>query len=369
MLRRARPLIHPRGVRVGTLACVVGALLGGCNFQIAAPSYIDTTKLISVRAEVSELGPLNPGRAGSSSSTPMAEVMPGDRLAFEAVVVDGSGQPLDPDEVESLWFQCGNANCYGFGLNPNDHRFEQPCEDLGDQPSLDAVCRLGEGSGRVDFEVNAIGPDLVQSRVATYYGVIAWNGRSAQECWEQRKANELEVRDCAYVHRPVKVGPSWWMLAYADTIGLDSPFPIEQFPAPIYGQLANRVPAPRFEVFVDEQSRGVYPEQSQFSAPLGASIRLELDYVDAEQLLQSYFAAQEVGESGDFWFTAVPEVITDTVFTTDLIHTVGDRNFPGAPVELVVDEYAEARPSRVLVVYQDDRYGEGVAQLDFEIEG
>ena len=354
--------------RVTVWIAVGGALLGvGCNFQITAPSYLHQTKLVCVIAEVESVGPLNPDRIGMTGASSVAEVMPGDELVFDAVVVDTDGRRLPADQLDSLWFQCGDADCYGSGLNPADPRYALDCDAL-DSPSLDEVCRLGAGEGRVSFTVGELGPDLTDSRVATFYGVIAWEGRSAESCWEARKTELAELENCAFVHRPLKVGPSWWMLAYAESIGLNSPIPVEQFPAPVYGQLANRVPLPIFIVSVDGQVAGSYPQRSTFSVARGATIRLDLGYDPLEQQLQSYYVARQLGESDSYWFTVAGEVVTDSIYTSKLIHLVGERTYLGAPLEFVVDAYADPVDSRILVVYRDDRFGEGLAEIDFEIE-
>jgi hypothetical protein len=361
----------PRGASLGPCVALLLGTLGlgvlGCNFQIPAPTYIHQTKLISVRAEVVELGPLNPDRVGPPFESAIAEPMPGDRLAFEAVVVDASGHRLAADELDSLWFQCGVHDCGARGLTFDLPDFDRPCEDI-DELTLDEACRLAHGDRSTSFEVSPLGQEVVDVRVASFYGVVAWGDRSAEDCWADRRAAESELVDCAFIQRQVKVGPSWWLLAYAETLGLVSPIPVYQIPVAVYGQVANRIPKISVEVFVDGASAGVYPEREQFTAQVGSSITLEVEFDPLEQLTQTYFYASLDNESETYWFQPAQEFITDAVYTTHSIHIVGDDEFPTRR-DFVVDEYAEPGSAQIFLVYWDDRFGEGVARLDFEVKG
>lgn len=361
MRHKPRGASVPRGL-IGPLALLVC----GCEFRIPSPTYISQTKLISVKGEVVELGPLHPGRVGVPFAAPIAEAMPGDRFAFEVVVVDPDGEVLGPGEVESLWFQCGAFGCGLFDGAPAGLALDVPCDEL-DPPNLDMTCRLGEGDARFEFEVSDLAELIVLERVAAFYGVIAWNGRSAEDCWADRQAANVELDGCAFTQRRVKIGPSWWMLAYAETIGIDSPIPIWQIPVAVYGQPANRTPSPRIDVTIDGERIGSYPETTQFTAKLGDSIHLDVEYDPLEQLTQFYFYARLSEESQTYWFEPGLEFMTDTVFTTESIHVVGDEMFM-VRRDLVVDEYAEPGSAQIFFVYADDRYGEGVARLDIEVE-
>jgi hypothetical protein len=343
-------------------------LLAGCNFQIPSPTYISETKLISVKAEVTELGPLNPDRVGVPFDAPIAEAMPGDRLALEAVVVTPDGELLGPGEIESIWFQCGESGC----MNPDLELFDAPeidvpCDEL-DSPTLDLPCRLGRGDARVEFEVSELDEYIVTERVTSFYGVFAWNGRSAEDCWAARRARNASLDDCAFMQRDVKIGPSWWMLVYAESIGIPSPIPIWQIPAGVYGQPANRVPTPRIDVRVDGELQGTYPDTTQFTARLGDRIHLDVVYDELEQLTQYYFYARLDEASQKYWFDLALEFMVDTPFTTGSIHVVGEESLYVQQRDFVVDEYGEPGSAQLFFVYTDDRYGEGVARLDFEVE-
>jgi hypothetical protein len=338
----------------------------GCEFRIPSPTYISETKLISVKGEVVELGPLHPDRVGVPFESPIVEAMPGDLFAFEAVVVDPDGKVLGPGEVESLWFQCGVLDCGTNGMALDIPELDVRCDDV-DVPSLDVPCRLGEGEARFEFEIGALAELIVAQRVAVFYGVIAWDGRSAEDCWAERRAANAELDGCAFTQRDVKIGPSWWMLAYAEAIGIASPIPIWQIPAAVYAQPANRTPSPLIDVTVDGKLQGSYPETTQFTAKLGDSIHLDVAYDPIEQQTQFYFFAR-LNESQVYWFEIGLEYVLDTMFTTGSIHVTGADGFK-AKRDFVVDEYAEPGNAQIFVVYADDRYGEGVARLDFEVEG
>jgi hypothetical protein len=348
------------------LMCLLAVLVCGCEFRVPSPTYINETKLIAVKGEVAQLGVLHPDRVGVPFAAPIVEAMPGDRFAFEAVVVDPNGKVLGAGEVESIWFQCGVFDC-GVGPAPLDGSvFDLRCDEL-EMPSLDARCRLGEGDARFEFQMGALAELIVTERVAVFYGVIAWDGRSAEDCWAARQAENAEFDGCAFTQRSVKIGPSWWMLAYAEAIGIPSPIPIWQIPAAVYAQPANRTPSPLIAVTVDGKLLGAYPETTQFTAKLGDSIHLDIIYDEIEQQTQFYFFARFNEESQVYWFQLGLEYVLDTMFTTGSIHVTGGEDYM-AKRDFVIDEYAEPGSAQIFVVYADDRYGEGVARLDFEVE-
>jgi hypothetical protein len=292
--------------------------------------------------------------------------MPGDRFAFEAVVVDPNGEALGDDDVESLWFQCGVYDCGAYGLLIDAPELDVRCDEL-DPLTLDVPCRLAEGGARVEFQISALAEQIANDRVAVFYGVIAWDGRRVEDCWAARRTRTAELDGCAFTQRQVKIGPSWWMLAYAESIGITSPIPIWQMPIGVFAQPANRTPSPLIDVTIDGELVGTYPETTQFTAKLGDSIHLDVEYDPLEQLTQFYFFARFDDASQTWWFEPGLEYFIDTLFTTRSIHVVGDDGYT-VRRDLVVDEYAEPGSAQIFVVYADDRYGEGVARLDFEVE-
>lgn len=370
-----------RGSRGGlVLAATTLIIASGCPFQIPAPTYIHQTRLISVKAEVVELGPLNPGRVGLPSDAPIAEPMPHDRFSFEAVVVDPNGDQLPASELESIWFQCdAYYGCYQLTSMPTPtSNFDQRCDalepnELGEPItlSMDTPCRIGEGDGRFEFVLPELGPYLAEVRVATYYGVIAWKGRSAEDCWATRRTRDALLDNCAFIKRRVKVGPSWWMLAYADEVlGIKTTIQIWEIPFAVYGQAANRTPSPQVAVWIDDTLAGTYPDVASFSASPGALIELAPTYDEYEQFGQTYFVGHPAVGSDKHWFEPAVEFLSEIPHTTNAIHSTADIDSLDllVPLEFVVDEYAEPGRSTIFLVHSDDRYGEGVVRLDFEVE-
>ncbi|PRP92144.1 hypothetical protein ENSA5_50910 [Enhygromyxa salina] len=358
-----RPACAPALALALALAAVA---MVGCEFTIPAATYIHQTKLISVQGSVVELGPLNPGRVGVPSEAPIAEPMPHDRFAFEATVIDPDRGQVPASELESVWFQCDPFNCGVSGVDRIGAVYDVRCEDIEDL-TMDDPCRLGEGDGRFEFELPELGPLLAGTRVAVYYGVIAWGGRSAEDCWTARRDRDELLERCGFIVRNVKVGPSWWLLAYGDSIGIESPIPIWEIPAAVYVQAANRTPRPVIDVFIDGKVVGVYPEQHEFEAAPGSTITLVPGYDPLEQFSQTFFVARQDSETSRFWFQPGQELIVEFPYTTGAVHAVGGFQFGGTPQDFVVDEFADPGTSQIFLVYSDDRYGEGVARLNFEV--
>lgn len=355
------------------LAATLG--LAACNFEVPSSSYLEDTKLIGVLIEVVELGPLNPDRVGVPSEVPIAEAMPQDRLAFEAVVVDREGRQIPAAELDSLWFQCGPFACGESMIEASSELFDRPCAELEDELlpwNMDAVCRLGAGDGRFEFRLPELSQLLIEIRVAQYYGVIAWAGRSAESCWSARRSGDASLDNCGFIQRSVKIGPSWWMLAYAETVGLQSPIPIPQIPAGVYLQPANRVPVASLVVTVDGEARGGWPEQTEFEVEPGARIEIASEYDEVAQFLQAYFLGKPSVSGDGYLFVPNPETLGEVPYTSNAIVLIEPEAYSEESLfptswEFVVDEYAEPGTSRIVMLYFDDRYGEGVAILEFEV--
>jgi hypothetical protein len=313
---------------------------------------------------------------GVPSEVPIAEAMPYDRLAFEAYVVDRNGERIPTTELDSLWFQCGVFECGESVIDPASELFERDCSDLEDEGlpwNMDAVCRLGRGDGIFDFEVPELAQLMAETRVAQYYGVIGWEGRSAQSCWSARRSGDQSLDKCGFIQRSVKIGPSWWMLVYAESIGLFSPLPLPKIPAGVYLQAANRVPVASFDVTIDGELRGTWPEQTEFEAEPGSKISIGRGYDEVAQFLQTYFVARYADPTiaEDFYFTPLSELLAEVPYSSNAIVWLEYEPTPEQPLpprwEFVVDEYAASGTSRIILWYFDDRFGEGVATFEFEV--
>lgn len=347
--------------------------LFGCNFDVPSSTYLVETKLLAVPIEVVELGPLHPDRVSIPSEAAIAEALPGDRLAFDAHVVDRQGRRISAAKLDSLWFQCGSFDCGEEMIGVSTELFDRSCSDLADVGlpwNMDAVCRLGAGDGHFDFVVPELAQLITEQRIANYYGVIAWEGRSAESCWSARRARDEFLDNCGFVRRSVKIGPSWWLLYYAESIGLQSPVPLHEIPAAVLLQQANRVPLVRFLVTIDGQLRGVWPDQQKFEVEPGARISIDSEYDELSQFLQTYFSFQQP-LANDYLFTANTELVAELPYSSNAIvwiDTLSGTSMIPLTWEFAVDEYAEAGTSRILFVYFDDRYSEGVATLAFEVK-
>jgi len=356
--RDPRPHVDPR------LATLVAASLAGlvslaCNFQIPEPTYLHATRLLTASGEVVSFGPLNPDRIGVGT-TAVNEAMPGDLYRFEMVVVDPDGRPRPAEQLDSLWFQCGLEACI------DETEPMLPCAELDDW-SLDSRCELGAGDGQFEFEIAGLGPKVVEDHKPAFFGVVGYDGRSARDCWESRLALEASLASCGFIKRRIAIGPTWWMLAYADSEGFVSPVPIEQFPAPVFYQFANRRPRPEVTVAIDGELAGTYPETEHFRVTPGALVELEFGYELGAQYLQSYFEARHLG--GYWWFVIDGERLSAELYTT------GDMHLSSVPSPtsvrlppIVVDELAEPGSSRVLIIPRDDRFSQALETIAFEIE-
>lgn len=350
--------------------------LCACNFDVPTSSYLVETKLLAVLIEVVELSELNPDRVGIPSEVPIAEAMPHDTLEFEAYVVDRNGVRIPSAEIDSLWFQCGIFDCGESTITTDSTLFDRDCADLeqaGLPWDMDMVCRIGSGDGEFAFQLPELGQLMSEQRVAQYYGVIAWEGRTAESCWEARRTATGPLDRCGFMTRSVKIGPSWWMLVYAEEIGLQSAIPIPEIPVGVYLQAANRVPVPSLAVTIDGQLRGTWPEQTEFEAKPGARISIDSQYDETSQFLQTYFTATSDASGQDFLFQPTLELLGEIPYSSNAIVWLGyeateENPFPRT-WEFVVDEYTDPGISRILLLYFDNRYGEGVASMTFEVQG
>jgi hypothetical protein len=103
----------------------------------------------------------------------------------------------------------------------------------------------------------------------------------------------------------------------------------------------------------------------------GALIKLEPSYDETTQFGQTYFVAKLDQEAQKYWFEPAVEFVLEVPFSTNAIHTTADLDATGliVPPEFVVDEFAEPGRSTIFLVFNDDRFGEGVVRLDFTVEG
>lgn len=376
-VRQSPTPARPRWLAGGWgLAAVAWLAAAGCNFEVPLANYIDEPRLVSVSVNVAELGPLIPQRLLIPSAAPMAELMPFDRAVARAVVVDANGVVVPDQEVETIWFNCGFESCV---FDPELPR----CEDIPGV-TADFPCTFGAGDGSVEFVVPTLGPSTVNTRVITLFGVIAFDGARAQDCLAARLELSERIEGCAYILRSVKLGPSWSLLVWADSIGLSSLIPISQLPLPILAQAPNRVPIVSEVRIGDGITQRSYSPDELPRVPVraGDPLTIELVYDPNEQFLQTFFVGRALPESESFLFRPQTETIFERVFTTGDITSQQDQGVfvldggeipPGlfgldGTFDFAVDEAAQVGAvSRVLFAYTDTRWGEGLLTLEFEV--
>jgi hypothetical protein len=357
----------------------------GCNLlEVEPASKLTQTEPIATQLEVVELGPLDPDRVYVPSAAPIANALPGDRVRARIVVVDERGRALPDEAIDGLWFHCGVGFCDMGHLAPDDTRYDQDCATL-DEWTTDDACRLGPGSGSIEFEVPALGEEaaLLLPQI-TLYAALAWDGQSAEDCWAARRAGEVIDPRCAFIEQTALLGPEWWMLAYAESVGLESPWDIDLFPAPLYFEQANRAPiVSAVEVEVDGEPREtLIPGPDGVAGPLAIELggRAEIQVVldPLEQGAQIVFAPIDLEGS----FALLPERVWRRVSTTrslryEIIGQPLPDPVPGnlppiqtevRPFAVLVEDDAAAGRERVVIVVHDERGGETVVYLELDVQ-
>lgn len=356
-------------------ALIHGALLAlsGCGLlDIDSASKITTIEPLATRVEVVALGPLHPERVYVPSLAPIAEALPGDRVRAQVVVVDREGVPLSDDELDSVWFHCGPGPCRMTQLEPEDPILDQDCATF-EAWNTDARCRLGTGTGSIEFDVPPLAEVTVRGGRMVLYAAVAWHGQSAEDCWTALRAQSVIDPRCGFVDFDVALGPYWWMQAYARTQGLPIDRRPELFPAPVFIQQVNRPPVvSAVEIEVDGELReAVSPPPGEFAGPIaverGDLVRLRVLVDPIEQLSQTYFIP-----FGRFsgTFTLLPEPMVLRISTAGPVRLDGPDDPPFEyhfPIDVTVDDAAPAGLARVIIVVADVRGAEDFVGLELDI--
>jgi hypothetical protein len=370
-------------------ALVTSAL--GCGDGLGPASHIETTEILTIRHEVVEMGPLDPARVGpliAGAEKPIADVLPGDRLRLEAIVVDTAGVQVPEDELETLWLQCGGGPCENFYVTGIDLRspvFSARCDQIDDYTTGD-FCLLGTGSGKFELEVPEFGPyvlwgDFGAGGSETWpqlrmFGVVAWGGRRAEECWEARRGDLANLERCGFIFHTVRIGPVMFAYQRAAELGLQLPFEIDLalVPSALLLQPANRIPeTPSLRVLVDDEEVAVgVPPFSPIPVAPGARIEVEFAFDPLTQLVQSSFLPKSYSDPNTFVFSR--EHLTSRTSTSGAIVQSGSID-PSGLLNFVeddgsflyeVDAFARPGISRVLIVYRDTRMAHDWLSLEFE---
>jgi hypothetical protein len=367
----------------GLVAALATSALG-CGDALAPASHIETTEILTIRHEV-EIGPLNPERVGpliEGAEKPIAEVLPGDLLRLEAVVVDTAGLQVDVDELETLWLQCGSGPCEDFyitgGANLQSEVFSRRCDQLDDY-TTDEYCLLGTGSGTFEFEVPEFGPRVLYSFADTglgirpkfrFFGVVSWGGHTAGSCWESRRGDLANLDGCGFIFHTVTIGPIWFAVQRAAELGLELPSSLDPalFPSAVFSQPANRIPeTPDLRVLVDDEQAAIgVPPFPPIPVEPGATIEVEFAFDPLTQLFQSSFQPLDHDVSDTFEVSR-ERLISRTVTSGAIVQS--------GSLELVkddgsflyeVDAFPQPGISRVLIIYRDNRLARDWFSLEFE---
>jgi hypothetical protein len=366
----------PMRTGLGLAACAVGALVS-CGFDLPPPSYVTQTEIAAVRQTV-ELGPLFPSRAGPlfayDDEIPIAEALPGDLALLDTIVIDVDGVRLPADEVETLWVQCGISPCERSYEGFAAEEFGVSCAELASSSeyTTNSYCVLGSGGAQFEF----VAPELAEEffsgsipslgRRVNLYGVVAWGGRRAADCWAQRRADRAALDDCEFIEQNITYGPEWALFEHARMI-FDYPTPAVPSLDELLELPANRIPrAPELSISVDgELVAEGRPPLSTVAIQPGSEIEIGLTFDVTSQLVQGAFSFV----TGGTW-EFEPELIHSRTLTTNAIRRFGPELVleNDATFHYGVDESASPGVSRVLIGWRDTRRGNDILTVEFEIE-
>ena len=162
------------------------------------------------------------------------------------------------------------------------------------------------------------------------------------------------------------IGPLWWAVANAESLGAEPPIE-EQLPALVLYQPANRIPlAPALTVRVDDEvvAFGVPPLPTLDVDP-GAQISIELAFDPLSQSLQRILTPL----GGYTAWELVDESLYSNTATSGAIRRAGADLPVSGHGRFSYDVDPEASPgrSRVLILYGDSRRAGDVLTVEFEI--
>ena len=360
------------------------ALASACELEPRPLSYVEATEIFTVRHTV-EIGPLNPERVGpliAGGDMPIAEVLPGDRLRLEIIVVDVDGRRVLADELDTLWVTCGRTECEWpvWGITFAQPPYNYRCDEFEESLTTDDICVLGSGVGAFEFEVPEFGPQVGLSGglngpgfsplILHLFGVASWGHLSAEQCWAARRGDRAMLDGCGFVHYNVGIGPLWTAYARAVELGYEThlDFDLSMVPEFVFQQPANRIPKPpSVDVVVNgELLASAIPPLPAIAVEAGDHIDVTLHFDPLTQLFQSRFKPLRWNSFDAF--TLEPEKLYATTATTGAIV---ETNSPGPvrkieTLQYAVDDFAGPGTSRVWIGYHDDRGANDWLVLEFE---
>jgi hypothetical protein len=280
---------------------------------------------------------------------------------------------LPAAELETLWLQCG-FSCDRPWLTYSDPIFDVPCTEL-EPYTTDDYCLLGIGDGGFELDVPELGHLWMVSTAfvfgphISFYGVVAWDGRAAEDCWAARRGDQSELDGCGFIRHDVRIGPTWPASVHAASLGLDTPVVPSAIPAWILAQPANRIPlTPALTVWMDgELAASGVPPLPPIAATPGAHIEIALAFDPFSQSLQRRFQTLE-SMNYDAW-RLVDELLYSRTETSGAIRS--DNEVPvlgNGTLSYTVDPGATPGISRALIIFTDSREAGDLLTVEFEVQ-
>lgn len=318
-----------------------GLLLGGCEYDldVAAAWQITQPRVIALRMEVVEPAPIWPERLyGLPFEGPIAEALPGDRVRLVPLVVDGEGREQPPENLDALWFQCGDGKC---------STAVPPCASI--EWTTDVACEIGHGAA-LEFTFPALGPVGLDERSMRVLGIV---GRTpdadAERCLRGLREQTFELSACTLIEARVLIGPRWVLQYEAVAAGLEPALPLYEIPYLVLYQPANRPPAPDLPVWLDADSNAPL-EGSPPRVRAGQRVKTSGPQWRVDQ--QLYAIADEVANTGTYVFWGRFEGRGILYFASGPLWFT---ELKGTSLEFVVDEDALPGILRVVMVVGDKR--------------
>lgn len=324
----------------------------------------DAPRAIAVRMDVTEDGVLAEDIAPLPPERQRAEVLPGDRVELQALVVTADG-PVDLDATEAAWFLCSDDCPFGWD--------EGVAECANAVPGEAQACLAGRGASPQLVLPGTIGaPGTSDTAIWTTMAVVSGLESEAETdaCVSGLQARgDQSLQACAIGVRRIPYGPAWrmWELSLSQ---LDDSLAPEAEPLiPI--EIAQMLPpnaAPEIErirVFEIEEDPGqdftIHDLSEPLRLPVGVEVVLEADPDPIDQQLSiSPIPGVPDGYRADF------ETIGLELFSSDEIEQpVRAGPSPGSIIALELP--AEPTSMTLWLVVSDGRGGRSWSRARLEV--
>ncbi len=335
------------------MGMVAAAGLTACAPQLDPPWLLTQPRELALEVEVVEQGPYGE-RLMPRPRTPR-DALPLDTIRLRPWVVDGAG-PVDLDSLDAAWWMCASIGGCLTGL-PVASR--PACSTDQFEPS--EPCRLAEGAETTvrlaDIPAQQLEPssalDLLNG-ITVGFMASPEGGPGLDTCIARLDARQ-PLGECLLMERLLGVGPLSDLVALIEALGGDVGLELGET---LLARPRNYNPAV-MELSVSYGSTSVrVPAGTRLSVPRNVEVLVGI--VPDDQDLDSYeviVAEQLVLFSDDlttqWWFDA----------RVDRTDTLPGQLTARWSADGAVDEV------RAYVVLRDNRGGEALGWLDFELEG